>query len=80
MFPTTFLPGKEMPFEISVYTQKSANVVELAGEMPCRHADAKWAGKSAGGCPNFPTWYNNPQFNLISEHTVKVTVSILHEH
>jgi hypothetical protein len=64
-----------MPFELAIYTQKSANVVELKGDMPSKSVDGKWDGKTAGGCPNMATWHNNPQFNLSSEHSVKVTVS-----
>jgi len=76
IIPTTFVPGKEMPFEISFYTQKSANLVELTGDMPAKSIEGGWDGKTAGGCPNVPTWLNNPQYNLVSEHTVKVTISL----
>lgn len=24
----------------------------------------EWKGTSAGGCPNFPTWSNNPQYGF----------------
>jgi len=35
-----------------------------------------WKGESAGGCTNFDTWINNPQYRIRSEENTKVFVSL----
>jgi hypothetical protein len=36
----------------------------------------KWRGKSAGGCANYPTWVNNPQYRLTVPKACEVIISV----
>lgn len=79
IIPTTFEPRVELPFEIAIYVQKSAKVAERQEEMPVKKAEAEWSGKTAGGCPNFPSWNQNPQFELTAEKSAKFIISLEQE-
>jgi hypothetical protein len=35
-----------------------------------------WKGRTAGGCFNFPTWRNNPQYILKTSEKGKVTIEL----
>lgn len=35
-----------------------------------------WAGASAGGCPNYPTWACNPQYQLTLAAPETVTIEL----
>ncbi|CCW63821.1 unnamed protein product [Phytomonas sp. EM1] len=38
--------------------------------------EGKWAGVTAGGLPQAPTWRNNPQFFLYPSETMELTISL----
>ncbi|KAH3732266.1 CL-2 protein [Pelomyxa schiedti] len=35
-----------------------------------------WQGPTAGGCQNFPSWTNNPQFSIVNPNATDVTVFV----
>jgi len=37
---------------------------------------SQWKGETAGGCPNFPTWSKNPQYQIRVDEKSKVFVSL----
>jgi hypothetical protein len=36
----------------------------------------RWKGESAGGCVNYPTWRNNPQYLLHVKQTRVLTITL----
>eukprot|EP00008_Paramoeba_atlantica_P002348 CAMPEP_0201501750 /NCGR_PEP_ID=MMETSP0151_2-20130828/83753_1 /ASSEMBLY_ACC=CAM_ASM_000257 /TAXON_ID=200890 /ORGANISM="Paramoeba atlantica, Strain 621/1 / CCAP 1560/9" /LENGTH=637 /DNA_ID=CAMNT_0047895279 /DNA_START=1709 /DNA_END=3619 /DNA_ORIENTATION=+ len=76
--PCTFDPGYESTFKLEIFGDtdirlkplKSKKEVELQGE---------WFGATAGGCVNYPTWRNNPQYFLFMRQSATVTISLVQE-
>jgi len=54
-------------------------VVELSMMKPKTTVKGEWKGASAGGCPNWLTWHNCPQFLLHLQKSNTVTVTIVQE-
>jgi hypothetical protein len=53
-------------------------IVRLYDELGWQSAaiDSEWKGITAGGCVNFPTWKNNPQFALTLSSASNVMISL----
>jgi len=66
VLPCTFDRGIETAYELSIFVNKPSEVRELTQEKPSKTLPGAWkAGSTAGGCMNYDTWMNNPQFLLV---------------
>ena len=63
-FPSTYYPGMEEKYWLTVYSEEPIDVFEIKPELEVG-IKSEWVGGLAGGCHNNPTWVNNPKF-LIS--------------
>jgi len=80
IMPSTFNPGIEFKFELTVYTEFKANAFEITKELPKKVIRGAWRGPTAGGCVNYPkTWLNNPQFLLELDRKGTVIVTLEQE-
>lgn len=64
IIPCTFEQGRESNFTLSVFTKRRAKLKSLNQESGNLECDGQWHDESAGGCVNYPTWRNNPQYFL----------------
>src|SRR5690242_11459082 len=66
IIPTTFEPGKERNFSITVYSTEILSLNSLNPNLDWKEASilGDWKGRSAGGCFSNHTWKNNPQFRV----------------
>jgi len=75
IIPSTFDPGVEGKFSV-VVSGKGINLSTLSDTMwHSVTTRGEWKGKSAGGCKNYDSWTNNPQFILTI--STKSTISIV---
>ncbi|EGC33536.1 hypothetical protein DICPUDRAFT_36556 [Dictyostelium purpureum] len=66
VIPSTYDHGVEGAFHLTLFTDdKQASFAPLTeGFAEVEQVKGTWVGKSAGGSPNQPTFFNNPQFHL----------------
>lgn len=74
---STFEPGVERRFSVEVSPQTRVAALEGAPVRSAAQARARWAGATAGGCPNHRTWRNNPQFLLTASAAAEVDVALV---
>jgi len=76
IIPSTYAPGPEFKFELSIYTETKAEIREITKVLPIKKLHSGWKGPTAGGCLNEPTWLKNPQFLLEVEKTGTVLITL----
>ncbi|KNC49194.1 calpain 5 [Thecamonas trahens ATCC 50062] len=66
---STFMPGNEAPLKVTLCTDESevslepaATVAEAGKYVHKRSLDSAWHADNSGGCMNYPTMKDNPQF------------------
>ncbi|KAM9983360.1 hypothetical protein ACTFIY_000093 [Dictyostelium cf. discoideum] len=66
VIPSTYDHGIEGAFHLTLFTDdKNATFQPLTNAFQeVEQVKGTWVGKSAGGSPNQPTFFNNPQFHL----------------
>jgi hypothetical protein len=65
IMPNTFDSGIIDEYCISIYSQQSIRIKELTHEVPSNIVSGKWTkGLNSGGCTNYGSWRQNPQFAL----------------
>ncbi|KAL9657108.1 hypothetical protein ABK040_002734 [Willaertia magna] len=64
LIPSTFRNGEEGHFDLTCQTTKDLQLSLKCINDICNinTIHSQWKGHSAGGCPNFDTWINNPTF------------------
>jgi hypothetical protein len=69
VIPCTFNPGEEARYQLSFSAATEVKISELPLGEEWKYVTQKgeWKGKSSGGCLNYPTCANNPQFVLKAE-------------
>jgi hypothetical protein len=74
--PTTFRPGMRGEYEVVVYTDDEAATLRPLPDTSWHHTAAKgeWAGKSAGGSRNNPSWVRNPLYSVRSSRDALVHI------
>lgn len=74
--PTTFKPGMHSGYELVVYTDDEAATLRPLPDTSWHHTAAKgeWAGKSAGGSRNNPSWVRNPLYSVRSSRDALVHI------
>jgi len=60
-FPSTFAPGMETNYWLTIYSEEAMDVYQIKEEKEVGIM-SEWKGGLAGGCFNHPTWVNNPKF------------------
>eukprot|EP01104_Vermistella_antarctica_P017297 TRINITY_DN6101_c0_g1_i1.p1 TRINITY_DN6101_c0_g1~~TRINITY_DN6101_c0_g1_i1.p1 ORF type:complete len:869 (+),score=173.02 TRINITY_DN6101_c0_g1_i1:217-2823(+) len=73
--PCTFDPGHAGSFDVTIFSDDDVHFYELKNAEETI-LNGEWSGSSAGGCVNFPTWRNNPQFFLIVNQQSKLTITL----
>jgi len=61
MMVSTFNPGLEINYWLTVYSEEPVEVTPIPEEKEVG-IKSEWKGGLAGGCFNHPTWVNNPKF------------------
>eukprot|EP00163_Fabomonas_tropica_P001464 TRINITY_DN110_c0_g1_i1.p1 TRINITY_DN110_c0_g1~~TRINITY_DN110_c0_g1_i1.p1 ORF type:complete len:1356 (+),score=541.37 TRINITY_DN110_c0_g1_i1:948-5015(+) len=90
LMPCTYEPGYLGEYLLNVVSTKEYQFKFILGDkLPFRplndkrlriEATGKWTTKKAGGCPNYGTWKNNPQFCVRSDdRDIEVTVEVEQE-
>jgi hypothetical protein len=74
---STFAPGQESPFTVTVYSETPA-VKMNAIEQAFLTKMGKWDVKSAGGCINdHERWMTNPRYFLLVKQPVKLCIVLV---
>ncbi len=76
--PCTFEPGHESAFSLTCFAKRRLKLKSLNQEATDIEVSGQWHDESAGGCVNFPTWRNNPQYFLYAKRpftTVQITLA-----
>jgi len=77
VIPCTFQPKVISKLDFTIYTQHAAQVFEITASIPRKSLKSAWSGRSAGGCVNTPaSFFNNPQFVVVSDRPGKVEISL----
>ena len=92
IIPCTFDPGHEAQFFIQVFSNKEIILYELHGNylsievqssksraafaFTINSHEGEWTAKTSGGCLNYYSWRNNPQYLVTSLETVKVNITL----
>jgi hypothetical protein len=68
LMPCMFNPSIEESFMVSVFSEKKLELhsQSLGSWIASESQEGRWDGTMAGGCRNYKTWRNNPQFILHS--------------
>jgi len=76
LIPCTFNPGEEGKFSISFHCSGTLKIAPLPPNKEWKWVTGKgeWRGKSAGGCRNYLTCINNPQFLLRTRKATTATI------
>jgi hypothetical protein len=74
---SSFEPGIEGKWTGLIATKGRGNVEELKASLPSSSVKGSWGGITAGGCPDWNTWHNNPQYLLTVAEALEVDVTIL---
>jgi len=75
---STYNPGIESAWYSMVSSLGVAEVVELNQRKPSTNTiRGEWAGQNAGGCCDWTTWRNNPQYFLVVREPGEKTVTIV---
>lgn len=76
LIPCTFNPHEENNFKITIKSQVEIRVEELSpsDEWTFVTQKSEWKDKSAGGCPQFPTFLSNPQFVLKADEPTHAVI------
>jgi hypothetical protein len=76
IIPSTFAPYTEASFKLIVQVMAPVNAAVTLQPIDYGFAEcaAEWMGASAGGCVNYPTWRDNPQFLLTLEQDSSVQI------
>jgi len=77
--PSSYHPGVEFPFELSIYTEHKADIKEITKVLPVIKLHGGWKGPTAGGCLNHPTFMKNPQFLLTVDKPGSVVITLTQE-
>lgn len=76
VIPCTFSPGEETTFRITIHSDDDIKIEELSpnDEWTFVTQKGEWKDKSAGGCPKFPSFLNNPQFVLKADEPTHAVI------
>jgi len=75
---STYNPGIEGAWYSMVCSLGSAETVELSQKKPSTNTiRGEWAGDNAGGCCDWTTWRNGPQYFLIVREPGEKTVTLV---
>jgi hypothetical protein len=67
IIPTTFEPGKDRLFTLTVYSlgvPVQLREIDPADDWKETSSLGEWKGRTAGGCFSNLTWRNNPQYRI----------------
>jgi hypothetical protein len=66
IIPCTFDAGVEQSFTLEIQCDNDVRVEEITPETDwyTTAIESEWDSKTAGGCVNYPTYLNNPQYLL----------------
>mmetsp|Transcript_13243 Transcript_13243/g.37629 ORF Transcript_13243/g.37629 Transcript_13243/m.37629 type:complete len:845 (+) Transcript_13243:43-2577(+) len=73
--PCTFDPGHNSEFKLEIFCDSDVRLKPLKNKQEVI-LNGEWVGLSSGGCLNYPTWRNNPQFFLIMQQSAKVCITL----
>jgi len=76
IIPHTFNSNIEMPFHLSIYSISPIEVVELVEKLPTTSIQGKFTEYNSGGCTNYPSWRDNPQYIVQFNQRGKVSIDI----
>lgn len=81
IIPCTFNPQELGKFTLSVFNKSNKRMELKEAENPYTEEIIanKWSYDSAGGCFNFSTWRNNPQFELSTPNDAEVVIILEQE-
>lgn len=67
IIPCCFEPNRESTFTLTCFSKRRVKLKAISHETLDIECSGQWHDESAGGCVNFPTWRNNPQYFLYAK-------------
>ena len=71
IIPCTFHPNQESTFTLSVFSDEACAFLPANYAWKSLSFDNHWKHETAGGCFDFATWRNNPQFEFQAQASSK---------
>eukprot|EP01129_Flabellula_baltica_P016099 TRINITY_DN842_c0_g1_i4.p1 TRINITY_DN842_c0_g1~~TRINITY_DN842_c0_g1_i4.p1 ORF type:complete len:864 (+),score=217.92 TRINITY_DN842_c0_g1_i4:513-3104(+) len=72
--PHTFEAGLEVPFVLSIYSEKDTILEKLEGNPEYPTCQGHFTEENSGGCSNYASWTQNPQYCLEVKNSKEIEI------